>query len=441
MTTPTVTAAALALLLATVPAAGQPIDADVPDPAPTTATDIVPITPAAPDDVTAVGAGSTASSTTDTGTPDTSSPAVDEAPAEETETGSGPSTEVGVSGADVAEDATEEGTGTETTPGAVVTDESTTTDEAVDDATGGASDLEELAGGDELAGSADPAEAVTAPVEPAAESADGEVAEQADVTPRLVVAPGYQEDGYDRPFWWAEDGLHFRDPIPANGYVNINVPGADNVSIDSHRELIGQTFIPWSYFNLQPGMCISWTESNGFSYHFGEDNSGRGGVDEKDWEFCVPGSTDPDEPVVPDPDEPDQPDVPDPDEPDVPDVPEDPDVPDQPDEPDTPSTPDTPDVPDQPQTPAEPVTPAGPDAPTEVPESTLPVVEVPLSTAGESVPAGDTTTTAATEAETATPGALAVTGLGAGAKSLLAAAAALGIGGGLMALASKTKQR
>lgn len=422
MTTPTVTAAALALLLATVPAAGQPIDADVPDPAPTTATDIVPITSAAPDDVTAVGAGSTASSTTDTGTPDTSSPAVDEAPAEETETSSGPSTEVGVSGADVAEDATEEGTGTETTPGAVVTDESSTTDEAVDDATGVASDLEELAGGDELAGSADPAEAVTAPVGPAAESADGEVAEQADVTPRLVVAPGYQEDGYDRPFWWAEDGLHFRDPIPANGYVNINVPGADNVSIDSHRELIGQTFIPWSYFNLQPGMCISWTESNGFSYHFGEDNSGRGGVDEKDWEFCVPGSTDPDEPGVPD----------------EPEEPEDPDVPNQPVEPDTP---DTPDVPEQPQTPAQPVTPAGPDAPTEVPQSTFPVAEVPLTTANESLPAADTTTTAATEAETAPPGALAVTGLGAGAKSLLAAAAALGIGGGLMALASKTKQR
>lgn len=428
MTTPTVTAAALALLLATVPAAGQPLDAHVAAPAPTTATDVAPTTPAAPDgpaETTATGYGSAASSTPEAGTPDASTPD-DEATSGGTETGSGLATEVGTAGDDVSEDVLQDET--ETIPGATVTDESTTTDAVVADGTGAASDLEELAG------PADPAEAVTAPVEvssePAAEPADGEVAEQVDVTPRLVVAPGYQEDGYDRPFWWGEDGLHFRDPIPASGYVNINVPGADNVSIDSHRELIGQTFIPWSYFKLQPGMCIAWTESNGYSYHFGEDNSGRGGVDEKDWEFCVPDSTDPDEPVVPDPD--------DPDEPDQPDVPEDPDVPDQPIEPDTP---DTPDVPDQPQTPEQPMTPAGPDASTDVPESIVPVVEVPLSTASESVPAADATTTAATDEETGTPGALAVTGLGAGSKSLLAAAAALGLGGGLMALASKTKQR
>ncbi|GAA1401516.1 MULTISPECIES: hypothetical protein [Oerskovia] len=111
---------------------------------------------------------------------------------------------------------------------------------------------------------------------------------------RIVVTPGYQDDGIYRPFWWEADGLHFDDQIPASGYVNINVPGAQNVSIDSHRELIGATFIPWSYFGLEPGMCIRWTESNGYDYHFGEDNSGRGGVDEKDWEFCVPSAPEPD---------------------------------------------------------------------------------------------------------------------------------------------------
>ena len=415
MTTPTVTAAGLALLLAAVPATAQPFDEDLATPAPPAAVDV--LTPSTspeelvvPDEPAGEDPAETAPEP-ETELPESvapeSTPVEDEAA--ETETDATPDTDATADGADDGVLTPTDETASTETPGS--------TSDQGDLSTPGTS--------------ANPVEST--------EGAEAEAeATVADVAPRLVVTPGYHEDGYDRPFWWGEDGLHFRDPIPANGYVNINVPGANNVSIDSHRELIGQTFIPWSYFNLQPGMCISWTESNGFSYHFGEDNSGRGGVDEKDWEFCVPGSTDPDEPVVPDPDEPDQPDVPDPDEPDVPDVPGDPD---QPVEPDTPSTPDSPDVPDQPQTPAEPVTPAGPDASTEVPESTLPVAEVPLSTASESVPAADTTATAATDAETATPGALAVTGLGAGAKSLLAAAAALGIGGGLMALASKTKQR
>jgi hypothetical protein len=116
--------------------------------------------------------------------------------------------------------------------------------------------------------------------------------------PQAALTEGYHQDGVDRPFWWQDDGLHFRDPIPANGYVNINVPGAQNLSIDTNRDLIGATFIPWERFGLQPGMCVGWTQSNGYSYHFGEDNRGRGGVDERGWRYCVPSR----EPGVVDPD-------------------------------------------------------------------------------------------------------------------------------------------
>lgn len=147
--------------------------------------------------------------------------------------------------------------------------------------------------------------ALTAPLgipqeeSPAPDGAADETSDTTAPAPLAAVTDGYHEDGYDRPFWWASDGLHFRDPIPASGYVNINVPGANNVSIDTNRELIGTTFIPWSYFGLQPGMCIAWTESNGYNYHFGEDNSGRGGVDERDWTYCVPEVTEPEKPVDP----------------------------------------------------------------------------------------------------------------------------------------------
>jgi hypothetical protein len=126
--------------------------------------------------------------------------------------------------------------------------------------------------------------------------------------PQAALAEGYHEDGVDRPFWWQDDGLHFRDPIPANGYVNINVPGAQNLSIDTNRDLIGATFIPWERFGLEPGMCVGWTQSNGYSYHFGEDNSGRGGVDERGWRYCVPSrdpgvvDPDPETPGIIDPD-------------------------------------------------------------------------------------------------------------------------------------------
>ena len=126
-------------------------------------------------------------------------------------------------------------------------------------------------------------------------AAGGTVA-AADETPVVITvdaprATPYYADGVDRPFWWESDGLHFKEPIPANGYVNINVPGASNLSIDTNRDLIGETFIPWNRFGLTPGMCVTWTESNGYAYHFGEDNTGRGGVDEKGWSVCVPTAT------------------------------------------------------------------------------------------------------------------------------------------------------
>jgi len=191
-----------------------------------------------------------------------------------------------------------------------------------------------------------------------------------------AVTDGYQDDGHDRPFWWERDGLHFRDPIPANGYVNINVPGASNLNVDVHRDLIGATFVPWSAFGLEPGMCIAWTESNGYDYHFGEDNSGRGGVDERGWEYCVP---------------------------------------------EDPSDPTDPSEPTEPTDPSEPTEPGDPTEPGEPGQSTGP--EVLTASAAGSTPSAAPTATP-TPART-TPPALAVTGAGAAASAAVAGLAAV----------------
>lgn len=241
---------------------------------------------------------------------------------------------------------------------------------------------------------------------------------------RVTVTDGYQDDGHVRPFWWASDGLHFTEPIPANGYVNINVPGANNVSIDTNRELIGQTFIPWPYFGLEPGMCITWTESNGYDYHFGEDNSGRGGVNENGWQYCVSDTADPDVPV-------------DPDVPTDPETPVDPDVPADPETPVDPDAPVEPDVPADPDTPTDPDTPAGPDTPTDTPtDPATPGDADPGGTEDtddQDVPAASVIGSADT-AEDAPQAAeaLASTGVAAGACAL-GAAGALTAGAGLLA--------
>lgn len=223
-------------------------------------------------------------------------------------------------------------------PGGSAAEQATSGDPAAGDPAAGDPTAGDPAAGDPAAG--DPGAEAPVSEDPAMPGAPDEVPQDAPAgedpgagaaatEPGGVLADGYQDDGFDRPFWWASDGLHLREPMPANGYVNINVPGASNVSADTQRELIGSTLVPWSAFGLGPGMCVTWTEANGYGYHFGEDNSGRGGTDERGWQYCVPGVVDPDGPSEPtDPGE-----STDPSEPTDPVEPTDPDAPTGPAEP------------------------------------------------------------------------------------------------------------
>lgn len=257
MSTSAIPAAALALALVANPAAASQAQADGLD---------EPSVPVAVESVAVPEAGS-ASDLTD---------ALDGASGSEQETVDGASTE------EVTDDVVVDMDESESTD-----DTGTTDDAAVEDAE------TETEGGSEV-GADEQDAALEVEVEDGEETAPADCAScDASTTGQVAVTDGYQNDGHYRPFWWASDGLHFDDQIPANGYVNINVPGAQNVSIDSHRELIGATFIPWSYFGLEPGMCITWTESNGYNYHFGEDNSGRDGVNENGWQYCVPSDPEP----------------------------------------------------------------------------------------------------------------------------------------------------
>lgn len=95
----------------------------------------------------------------------------------------------------------------------------------------------------------------------------------------------------DRPFWFEEDGVHFATTLSAHQEINLGIGSLHLDPNNGHPggAFIGTKFIPWEALGIEPGECITWGQWGGApNYHFGEDNSGRGGVDERGWKFCVP---------------------------------------------------------------------------------------------------------------------------------------------------------
>lgn len=93
----------------------------------------------------------------------------------------------------------------------------------------------------------------------------------------------------DRAFWFEDDGVHFAAPLAAHQEINTNLGSIHLDPNNGHlgAQYIGQTFVPYSALGFTTG-CITWGQYGGApNYHFGEDNSGRGGVDERGWEFCI----------------------------------------------------------------------------------------------------------------------------------------------------------
>ena len=94
----------------------------------------------------------------------------------------------------------------------------------------------------------------------------------------------------DRPFWFTAEGVRTAYPIPAGGHLNTNAGSLHFDPNNGHpgAAFIGETLVPWSALGVAPGACITWGQFSSEGYHFGENNEGRGGVDERGWKFCVP---------------------------------------------------------------------------------------------------------------------------------------------------------
>lgn len=119
--------------------------------------------------------------------------------------------------------------------------------------------------------------------------------EQAKVAPATTPATGLPENYPNdaaRPFVLTPEGVTLTSgTFQANDHVNVR-PGK-GLHLDPNNNqpggaFIGKTTVPWSALGLTAGTCVEWVQYSGANYHFGENNVGRGGVDERGWTYCIP---------------------------------------------------------------------------------------------------------------------------------------------------------